>query len=181
MSDRLPNGQFPPGISGNPGGMVKGRSITKLLRLILDGDAETWAKVRQLEAPGAPDDLYPRLRVAVSLYRRALVEMAAMRELLDRVDGKLAAAYALPDDDGPAQILRPVLYVAPDDPAKVQGLVRMMEAAGPVPEDWKARPALAPEPVIPALADEKRAVATTDRHEPFAALVEVAPGPKDRT
>jgi hypothetical protein len=172
MSDRLPNGQFPPGVSGNPGGMVRGRSITGALRLLVAGDPESWACVREIDA-GAPEGTHEKFRIAVTLIRESRKDMAAMRELLDRHDGKLAAAYSLPDDGDRTQIIRPVLYVAPETPEQVAGLVELLDAAGPVPEGWSAQPGLAPQ--LPADVSAQPPSVTPNPSEPLIVLVEVAP------
>lgn len=153
--------------------MVRGRSITRVLRLLVSDDADTWAKVREVDA-GAPEGTHSKERAAIALLRLALTgDMAAMRELLDRHDGKLAAAYSLPDDNDSARIIQPVLYVAPESPEQVAGLVEMFEAAGPVPDGWAARPSLAPE--TPTDVGDDSAPNATPVSEPLIVMVEVAP------
>lgn len=137
MSSHLPNGQFPPGVSGNPGGRVKGRpSVTKLLRGLLDDNPELWARARLVEAEGAVEGEGERLKVALNLLRRSKFDNAMAKELLDRVDGKLAPAYMLPDDDDNVQIVRPVLYVAPPEAekGKAERLFSAFDIDGPEPE-----------------------------------------------
>jgi hypothetical protein len=177
MSDRDSSGKFLPGVSGNPGGRKKGPSITRVARLLLEDDPEMWACVREIDA-GAPEGKHEKLKIAVALVRKAKTDMAALKELLDRVDGKLAPVYTLPDDDDKTQIIRPVLYVAPESPEQVAGLVELLDAAGPVPEGWSARPAPAPQAPDPADArgDVQPSSTTPDPSEPLIVLVEVAPG-----
>ena len=177
MSDRDSNGRFPPGVSGNPGGRVKGRpSVTKLLRLLLSDDVETWAEAKLVDAEGAAEGKGERLKLALNILRRSKFDNAMTKELLDRVDGKLAAAYTLPEDDEPARIIRPVLYVAPQDEEAGRRLfgafydAEVLAEVGPDSE----RPVAArdlPSDSAPSKALDARA----EPPERFVQLVEVAP------
>lgn len=104
-------------------------SLTKTLRLLLDDDEETWALARLVEEHPEIEGIGTRIRMALNFLRRAAIDNVMAKELLDRVDGKLAPATVIPDDDGPARIVQPVLYVAPERPELVTGLFEMGEVA----------------------------------------------------
>ena len=71
--------QWKPGQSGNPGGRPKGKSITAELRKLIDrGDtAEELADI---------------------LYRMGRKDLAALKELLDRTDGKVTDVHKFEGD-----------------------------------------------------------------------------------
>ena len=78
---------FPRGRSGNPGGRPKGRSITAALRAELDRPCADDPSVTQGERIAA------RL-VGMAMCERGVrpeVQLAAIREILDRTEGKAVA------------------------------------------------------------------------------------------
>ena len=71
---------FPKGRSGNPGGRPKGRSLTAILRAELDAPVAPGSNVTKAEA------------IAEKLVSLALAgDLAAIREVLDRTEGKAVA------------------------------------------------------------------------------------------
>lgn len=104
-------------------------TVSKILRLLLADDAETWELAKWAESQWTEDGILSRLKIALNLYRRAQFDMVAMKEMLDRTEGKLAPAYTLPDEEGDVRIVQPVLYVEPDDPAVKARLFQVVEVA----------------------------------------------------
>lgn len=81
-----PESQFAPGQSGNPGGRPKGRSITALIRELLDAPAS--------DRNGSP--IVGKTvgdQVAEALLREARSgDVRAIKELLDRTEGRTRVA-----------------------------------------------------------------------------------------
>lgn len=150
MNDRLPNGQFPAGVSGNPGGKRRGPTLTKTVRLLLTDDPDSWAAVREIESDTSnTEGKHELVKLAVSAVRRARTDNTVLREVFDRVDGKLAAAYSLPDENDNTQIIRPILYVAPEKPEQAERLFRAFDIAGHELGDGR------PAPTLPPVRDEE--------------------------
>ena len=80
------DGKFLPGHPGNPKGRpAKGECLTSLLRELLVGDPEAVIKKwQQGKVTGA-------MRVAIAWYKKlSTSDMTALKEALDRVEGKVA-------------------------------------------------------------------------------------------
>jgi hypothetical protein len=180
MSDeRRPNGQFPSGVSGNPGGKRKGPTLTKTVRLLLADDPDAWAAVREIESdPSNTEGKHELIKLAVSAVRRARTDNTVLREVFDRVDGKLAAAYTLPDEDDNTRIIRPILYVAPERPEQAERLFRAFDDNEPEPEaerQAETQPRELAEVKEHAPSFEHAAVApTSGRPESFFRAVDVS-------
>lgn len=179
MSDRLPNGQFPAGVSGNPGGKRKGPTLTKTVRLLLTDDPDSWAAVREIESDTPnTEGKHELVKLAVSAVRRARTDNTVLREVFDRVDGKLAAAYTLPDENDNTRIIRPILYVAPEKPEQAERLFRAFDEGEPEPEaerQAETQPRELAEAKERADSPENAAVApTSGRPEPFFRAVDIA-------
>jgi hypothetical protein len=179
VSDRLPSGQFPPGVSGNPGGKRKGPTLTKTVRLLLADDPDAWAAVREIESdPSNTEGKHELIKLAVSTVRRARTDNTVLREVFDRVDGKLAAAYSLPDEDDNTRIIRPILYVAPERPEQAERLFRAFGDDEPEPEaerQAEVQPRELAEVKEHAPSFEHASVApTSGRPEPFFRAFDIA-------
>lgn len=184
MSDRLANGQFPPGLSGNPGGKRRGPTLSKTVRLLLLDDPCAWAAVREIESDSpntgsSPEGSHEMIKLAVSVVRRARTDNTVLREVFDRVDGKLAAAYMLPDDDDRTQIVRPVLYVAPPEAEKGKAvrLFAAFDVDGPEPEtgsEAETQPGELAETKERAAAEGAAATPSNGRPEPLFRAFDIA-------
>jgi hypothetical protein len=103
---------FEPGVSGNPGGRRKERPFRDALRKVL-------AELADDKPPTKP-------KTKLEVVARAHVEKAiagdvpAIKEIADRLDGKVPQALIGSDDpdDAPVQVaLVELVAVKPDDPA----------------------------------------------------------------
>jgi hypothetical protein len=103
--------QFKPGESGNPSGGHKGLHLTTLLRKLLD---------EEIEVEDAETHLKRKIRkaelVTVALLKQANKgNVKAIREILDRIDGKVPQKIGLTGADGEA-LIPPQIIFAPISP-----------------------------------------------------------------
>jgi hypothetical protein len=90
------SGQFPPGVSGNPGGRPAGRSLTARLRESLE--------LLELEGVDLGKKSVADALVAAMIREALAGDVAMLKVLLDRLDGKLT--FTPPDVTRPlAEIL----------------------------------------------------------------------------
>ena len=83
--------RFQPGQSGNPGGRPKEKPFREALRLEL--------------AAAGEDNKALRTIARALIDKAAEGDMAAIREVADRVDGKVAHAIVNDEESGPLQII----------------------------------------------------------------------------
>jgi hypothetical protein len=98
LASHLAPYQFPPGVSGNPGGRPKGRSITAYLNEMLERT--------EIEGVDIPAGSCGAEALALVFFREAVAgKFPFAKEILDRTEGKVPDRYA-GHDGGPLIDLR---------------------------------------------------------------------------
>jgi hypothetical protein len=103
--------QFKPGQSGNPNGAPKGPYLTTILKKLLD---------EEIEIVDAETGLKRKIRkselVTVALLKQAAKgNVKAIREIMDRIDGKVPQKIGLTGADG-ENLIPPQIIFAPISP-----------------------------------------------------------------
>ena len=103
--------QFKPGQSGNPDGGSKGPRLTTLLNKLLDEEIEIEDAETHLKRKIKKAEL-----VTVALLKQAAKgNVKAIREIMDRIDGKVPQKIGLTGVDGGA-LIPPQIIFAPISP-----------------------------------------------------------------
>lgn len=99
-----------PGQSGNPRGRPRGRTLTAILRDVLDSE--------EIDGKATPDgkDVARVFVEAVVGHAMRTGNPALVREILDRIDGKVSDHNATEDEGGGVRSLRAALHGLDDDP-----------------------------------------------------------------